>query len=26
MPMGVKAQERIFHFRADQTPLAEPVQ
>jgi 2-polyprenyl-6-methoxyphenol hydroxylase-like FAD-dependent oxidoreductase len=26
MPMGVKAQERIFHFRSDQTPLAQPVQ
>jgi 2-polyprenyl-6-methoxyphenol hydroxylase-like FAD-dependent oxidoreductase len=26
MPMGVKAQERIFGFRADQTPLAQPVQ
>lgn len=26
MPMGVKAQERIFHFRSDRTPLAQPVQ
>jgi 2-polyprenyl-6-methoxyphenol hydroxylase-like FAD-dependent oxidoreductase len=26
MPMGVKAQERIFHFRPDRTPLAQPVQ
>ena len=26
MPMGVKAQERIFSFRADRTPLAQPVQ
>jgi 2-polyprenyl-6-methoxyphenol hydroxylase-like FAD-dependent oxidoreductase len=26
MPMGVKAQERIFRFRSDQTPLAQPVQ
>jgi 2-polyprenyl-6-methoxyphenol hydroxylase-like FAD-dependent oxidoreductase len=26
MPMGVKAQERMFRFRADLTPLAQPVQ
>ncbi len=26
MPMGVKAQERMFRFRADLTPLALPVQ
>ena len=26
MPMGIKAQERIFTFRADRTPLAQPVQ
>jgi len=26
MPLGVKAQERVFTFRADRTPLAQPVQ
>lgn len=26
MPMGVRAQQRMFGFRADQTPLAQPVQ
>ena len=26
LPLGQKAQERIFSFRADQTPLAQPVQ
>jgi len=26
MPMAVKGQERIFSFRADQTPLVQPVQ
>jgi 2-polyprenyl-6-methoxyphenol hydroxylase-like FAD-dependent oxidoreductase len=26
MPMGVRAQERIFSFRADKTPLAQPAQ
>ena len=26
MPMGGKAQERMFRFRADQTPLAQPMQ
>jgi 2-polyprenyl-6-methoxyphenol hydroxylase-like FAD-dependent oxidoreductase len=26
MPLGVKAQERMFGFRADQTPLAQPIQ
>lgn len=26
MPMAVKAQERIFGFRADQTPLVQPIQ
>ena len=26
MPMGVKAQERVFRFRADRTPLVQPVQ
>ena len=26
MPMGVKAQERVFKFRPDLNPLAQPVQ
>jgi 2-polyprenyl-6-methoxyphenol hydroxylase-like FAD-dependent oxidoreductase len=26
MPLGVKAQESIFQFRADQNPLAQPTQ
>jgi 2-polyprenyl-6-methoxyphenol hydroxylase-like FAD-dependent oxidoreductase len=26
MPMGVKAQERVFRFRPDLNPLAQPVQ
>ena len=26
MPMGVKAQQRMFGFRADRTPLAQPSQ
>lgn len=26
MPMAVRAQESVFRFRADQTPLAQPVQ
>lgn len=26
IPMGVKGQERMFAFRADRTPLAQPIQ
>ena len=26
MPMGVKAQQRMFRFRADLAPLAQPAQ